>query len=68
MAGFLAGAAAFFTVGFFAAGFLAAGFFVVAILGSPILGLHLNRFRKHSSESRQDRLSYCLISGIRDAS
>ena len=48
--GFLAGAAAFFTAGFFAAGFLVAGFFVVAILGSPILGLHLNRFRKHSSE------------------
>jgi hypothetical protein len=48
-AGFLAGAAAFFTAGFFAAGFLAAGFFVVAMLGSPVLGLHFNRFRKHSS-------------------
>jgi hypothetical protein len=44
-AGFLAGAAAFL-----AAGFLAAGFFGVAILGSPILGLHINRFRKHSSK------------------
>ena len=49
-AGFLAGAAAFFT-----AGFLAAGFFVVAILVSPTLGLHLNRFQKHSSKLLSQR-------------